>query len=156
MSEIGRPKAALDTPALWVDLDILNINIDVLSSHFNSADVQWRPHTKGIKVPAIAHLAVRGGAIGVTCAKLGEAEVMAANGILDLLVANQVVGPRKVERLVRLSRHADVKVAVDSNANVEEIGRIAAGAGAEVNVLVELNTGMNRAGVPISYWGARK
>lgn len=147
MSEIGRPKDELDTPALWVDLDILNINIDVLASHFNSAGVQWRPHTKGIKVPAIAHLAVRAGAIGVTCAKLGEAEVMAATGILDLLVANQVVGPRKVARLVRLSRHADVKVAVDSAANIEEIGRAATAAGIEVSVLVELNTGMNRAGV---------
>ena len=146
MSEIGRPKDELDTPALWVDLDILNINIDVLASHFNSADVQWRPHTKGIKVPAIAHLAMRAGAIGVTCAKLGEAEVMAANGILDLLVANQVVGPRKVERLVRLSRHADVKVAVDCAANIGEIGRIATDVGCEVSVLVELNTGMNRAG----------
>ncbi len=149
MSEIGCPKDALDTPALWVDLDKMQANIQSLAALCTEAGVQWRPHTKGIKVPAIAHLAVRAGAIGVTCAKLGEAEVMAANGILDLLVANQVVGPRKVERLVRLSRHADVKVAGDSNANVEEIGRIAtaAGAGAEVNVLVELNTGMNRAGV---------
>jgi len=147
MSEIGRPKDALDTPALWVDLDKMQANIQSLAALCTEAGVQWRPHTKGIKVPAIAHLAVRAGAIGVTCAKLGEAEVMAANGILDLLVANQVVGPRKVERLVRLSRQADVKVAVDSAANVEEIGRIATAAGAEVNVLVELNTGMNRAGV---------
>ncbi|MEE2629117.1 MAG: alanine racemase, partial [Candidatus Latescibacterota bacterium] len=147
MSEIGCPKDALDTPALWVDLDKMQANIQSLAALCTEAGVQWRPHTKGIKVPAIAHLAVRAGAIGVTCAKLGEAEVMAANGILDLLVANQVVGPRKVERLVRLSRHADVKVAVDSAANVEEIGRIATAAGAKVNVLVELNTGMNRAGV---------
>lgn len=147
MSEIGRPKDDLDTPALWVDLDKLESNIDVLAAHFHSAGVEWRPHFKGIKVPAIAHRAIRAGAIGVTCAKLAEAELMAQVGITDLLVANQVVGPRKVERLARLSRLAEVKVAVDSTANVEEIGRAALAAGTEVHVLVELNTGMNRAGV---------
>ena len=147
MSEIGRPKYDLDTPALWVDLDKLESNIDVLAAHFRSADVKWRPHFKGIKVPAIAHRAIRAGAIGVTCAKLAEAELMAQVGITDLLVANQVVGPRKVERLARLSRLAEVKVAIDSAANVEEIGRAALAAGTEVHVLVELNTGMNRAGV---------
>lgn len=146
MSEIGRHKNELDTPALWVDLDKLTANIDALATLCNEASVQWRPHTKGIKVPAIAHLAVRAGAIGVTCAKLGEAEVMAAAGILDLLVANQVVGPRKIERLIRLSRQADIKVAVDCAANIEEIGRAAIAANTEVSVLVELNTGMNRAG----------
>ncbi len=147
MSEIGSAKDQLDTPALWVDLDKMEANIDTLATHFNAAGVQWRPHTKGIKVPAIAHAAIRAGAIGVTCAKLGEAEIMAQAGIQDLLVANQVVGPRKVERLVRLSRHADVKVAVDSAANIEEIGRAARAASTEVSVLVELNTGMDRAGV---------
>ncbi len=147
MSEIGRPKDQLDTPALWVDLDKLEANIDALAAHCAKAGVQWRPHTKGIKVPAIAHRAIRAGAIGVTCAKLGEAEVMAANGIHDLLVANQVVGLRKVERLVRLSHHAEIKVAVDCAANIEEIGRAAEAGGTEVHVLVELNTGMDRAGV---------
>jgi D-serine deaminase-like pyridoxal phosphate-dependent protein len=147
MSEIGRPKDQLDTPALWVDLDKMEANIETLAAHFNEAGVQWRPHTKGIKVPAIAHRALRAGAIGITCAKLGEAEVMAAAGIGDILVANQVVGPRKIERLVRLSRHADVKVAVDNPANIEEIGMAATSGNTTVSVLVELNTGMDRAGV---------
>ena len=147
MSEIGRRKEELDTPVLWVDLDKMESNITELGAHFKRAGVQWRPHTKGIKVPAIAHKALDAGAIGVTCAKLGEAEVMAAAGIKDLLVANQVVGPRKMQRLVGLSRHADLKVAVDSRKNIEEIGRAASAAGVEINVLVELNTGMERAGV---------
>lgn len=147
MSEVGKRKDDLDTPSLWVDLDKMENNIATLAAHFRSAGVDWRPHTKGIKVPAIAHKAVAAGAIGVTCAKLGEAEIMVAAGIRDILVANQVVGPRKIARLVNLVRQADVKVAVESAVNIAEIGRMATERGVEVGVLVELNTGMERAGV---------
>lgn len=146
-TEVGLPKDELDTPALWVDLDRMAANIAALARHFQRAGVAWRPHTKGIKVPAIAREAIAAGAIGVTCAKLGEAEVMAAAGIGDILVANQVVGRRKVERLVQLNRLADVKVAVDGAANVAEIGRAARAAGLEVGVVVEVDTGLGRAGV---------
>ena len=147
MSEVGIRKEDLDTPALWVDLDKMEGNIAALAAHFREAGVGWRPHTKGIKVPAIAHKAIAAGAIGVTCAKLAEAEVMAAAGVGDILVANQVVGERKISRLVNLCRHADVKVAVDNPANVAQIGRLACERGVEAGVLVELNTGMERAGV---------
>ncbi len=147
MSEIGRKKIDLDTPTLWVDLDRLERNIAHLAAHFRAAGVHWRPHTKGIKVPAIAHKALAAGAIGVTCAKLGEAEVMAQAGIQDILVANQIVGPLKVGRLVNLRRNADVKVAVDSETNVAELGAAARAKGVELGVLVEVDTGMKRAGV---------
>ncbi len=80
MTEIGRAKELLDTPTLWVDLDILDANIALLMGNFRAAGVNWRPHTKGIKIPAIAHKMIDAGAIGVTCAKVGEAEVMAAAG----------------------------------------------------------------------------
>jgi len=147
MSEVGKRKDDLDTPSLWVDLDKMENNIATLAAQFKKAGVDWRPHTKGIKVPAIAHKAIAAGAMGVTCAKLGEAEIMVAAGIGDILVANQVVGPRKIARLVNLVRQADVKVAVESAVNIAEIGRIATEHGVEVDVLVELNTGMERAGV---------
>lgn len=147
MSEIGLAKEALDTPALWVDLDRLDRNIAALAKHFKTAGVQWRPHTKGIKTPAIAHKLLAAGAIGITCAKLGEAEVMAAAGIRDILIANQIVGPQKITRLVNLRAQADVKVAVDSPENVAAIGAAASAKGVEVGVLIEVNTGMNRAGV---------
>lgn len=146
MSEIGLAKDALDTPALWVDLDRLERNIATLARHFKAAGVQWRPHTKGIKTPAIAHKLLAAGAIGITCAKLGEAEVMAAAGIRDILIANQIVGPQKLTRLVNLRAQADVKVAVDSAENVAAIGAAASAKGVEVGVLIEVNTGMNRAG----------
>lgn len=147
MSEIGLKKVELDTPALWVDLERLERNIAHLARHFQSAGVQWRPHTKGIKTPAIAHKLLAAGAMGVTCAKLGEAEVMAAAGIRDILIANQVVGGQKVTRLVNLRAQVDVKVAVDNMENVAAIGAAARAKGVEVGVLIEVNTGMNRAGV---------
>jgi D-serine deaminase-like pyridoxal phosphate-dependent protein len=143
---IGIPKDELDTPALWVDLDKMERNIKRLATYFKEAGIAWRPHTKGIKVPAIAHKCIQAGAIGVTCAKLGEAEVMAAAGIQDILVANQVVGKQKVTRLVNLRQHADVMVAVDSMENAQEISRAATAFGVVVRVLVEVNSGMNRCG----------
>lgn len=146
MTEIGIPKQQLDTPALWVDLDKLERNISTLAHHFQGAGVGWRPHTKGIKVPAIAHKLLAAGAIGVTCAKLSEAEVMAAAGVRDILVANQVVGQQKVTRLVNLRPQADVKVAVDSPENVAMIGALASAKGLEIGLVIEVNTGMNRAG----------
>lgn len=147
MSDVGRPRTGLDTPALWVDLAALEANIRRLAGDCRAAGVGWRPHIKGIKVPAIAHLALAAGASGVTCAKVGEAEVMAAAGIQDLLIANQVVGAQKVARLVHLRRRAEVKVAVDSQANVAELGQAARAAGVELGVIVEVDVGMGRAGV---------
>jgi D-serine deaminase-like pyridoxal phosphate-dependent protein len=146
MTEVGMAKAELDTPALWIDMECMERNIAALSADLRRAGVNWRPHVKGIKTPAIAHRLIQAGAIGVTCAKLGEAEVMAAAGIYDILIANQVVGPQKLQRLVRLRRYADVKVAVDSVDNVREIGAAAVAAGVEIGLLVELDTGMKRAG----------
>jgi len=144
---IGIPKNELDTPALWVDLDKMERNIRRLANYFREAGIGWRPHTKGMKVPAIAHKCIEAGALGVTCAKLGEAEVMAAAGIKDILVANQVVGLQKVTRLANLRQHSDVMVAVDSMENAQEISRAATAKGVVIRVLIEVNSGMNRCGV---------
>ncbi|MEZ4706531.1 MAG: alanine racemase [Caldilineaceae bacterium] len=146
MTEIGQHIDQLDTPILWTDLERLERNIRMIAAHFSAAGINWRPHTKGMKIPAIAYKALAAGAIGVTCAKLGEAEVMAAAGIRDILIANQIVGPHKITRLVHLQHQADVKAAVDNAAVVAQIGAAAAERGAEVGLLVEVNTGMNRAG----------
>ena len=147
MSEIGLHKEAVDTPILWVELDRLERNIARLAGHFQKAGIQWRPHTKGMKAPALAHKLIDAGAIGITCAKLGEAEVMVAAGIKDILVANQIVGAQKIARLVNLRRHADVKVIVDSVENILEIGAAATEKGVTIGVLIEVNVGMDRAGV---------
>lgn len=147
MSEIGLPKAQLDTPALWTDLDCLERNIARLAQHFTGAGIQWRPHTKGIKTPAIVHKLLAAGAIGVTCAKVGEAEVMVASGVQDILIANQIVTPSKITRLVNLQPHASVKAAVDNADVIRLTGAIAHQKGVEVGLVIELNTGMDRAGV---------
>jgi D-serine deaminase-like pyridoxal phosphate-dependent protein len=147
MNELGIEKNALDTPVLWADLEAMEANIAYLARYFQEAGVGWRPHIKGIKVPAIAHRLISGGALGVTCAKLGEAEVMAAAGIQDILIANQIVGPAKIARLVNLRRQAEVKVAVDNAANVAALGQAARDTGIEQEVIVEVDIGLQRAGV---------
>jgi len=146
-SLIGAHKRTLDTPALVVDLDILDQNIARIATACRNAGVNWRPHTKGQKVPAIAHRLLAAGAIGTTCAKLGEAEVMAAAGIRDILIANQIAGARKIARLMELRRRADVMVAVDDAANVAALDAAARESGVRLRVVIEVNIGLDRAGV---------
>ncbi|HVB97619.1 MAG TPA: DSD1 family PLP-dependent enzyme [Chloroflexota bacterium] len=146
-SLIGRSKWEIDTPALCVDLDIMDRNIQKMAGRILGGGKNWRPHTKGQKIPAIAHKEIAAGAMGVTCAKLSEAEVMAGSGIRDILIANEIVGREKILRLVNVQPHADVMVAIDSQENAREISELAVAKGVTVRVLVELNVGMNRAGV---------
>jgi D-serine deaminase-like pyridoxal phosphate-dependent protein len=144
---IGRSKADLDTPALIVDLDIMEANIRRIAETCRAHGVSWRPHIKGQKVVEIARKELEAGAIGITCAKVGEAEVMAAAGIRNILIANQIVGRIKVARLVDLLDRAEVIVAVDSVENVAELAAAAAARGRVLGVVIEVNLGMNRAGV---------
>jgi len=144
---IGQDHFSLDTPALWVDLDQLEANMRAMATYLKEAGVAWRPHTKAMKIPAIAHKMLKAGAIGITCAKLSEAEVMAAAGIQDILIANQVVGPAKTARLANLRRSTDVIVAVENFENAVEISEAAVRAGVKIRVLVEINIGMNRSGL---------
>ncbi len=147
-SPVGHSKWELDTPALLIDLDKLERNIAAMASRCEENGVDWRPHTKGHKNPAIAHACIEAGAIGVTCAKLGEAEVMAAAGIRDILVANEVVGDQKVRRLAGVQRRSSVMCAVDDPFHIQQIGSAATDAGVSVRVLVDVDVGMNRCGVP--------
>jgi D-serine deaminase-like pyridoxal phosphate-dependent protein len=127
---VGALKTAVDTPALLVDLDVMEANMARVLATCRKNGVAWRPHCKGHKSPDIARREVAAGAIGVTCAKLGEAEVMAAAGISDILIDK-----------------ARVVVAVDSVANVEELARAATSAGKTAEVVIEVDVGMQRAGV---------
>src|SRR6267154_2581823 len=140
-------KLSVDTPALMVDLDALEANIARIATTCRRNGINWRPHTKGIKVAQIARKLIDAGAIGITCAKLGEAEVMAAHGFSDILIANQIVGPQKIARLVALRPTCDVIVAVDGRDNVTAIAEAARAAGVTMRLVIEVNMGMNRAGV---------
>jgi len=144
----GMRMEQLDTPALIVDLDILERNIAQMADFFAGQRAALRPHIKTHKTPAIAHMQLKAGAIGITCAKVGEAEVMAKAGIRDILIANQVVGQVKIDRLMDLARHADVTVAVDDARNVTDLSRAASAKGVVVRTLVEVDIGMKRCGVP--------
>jgi D-serine deaminase-like pyridoxal phosphate-dependent protein len=144
---IGASKEAVDTPALLVDLDLMEANIARIAETCRAQGVGWRPHTKGQKTPAIIRKELAAGAIGVTCAKLGEAEVLADAGVRDILIANQVVGAIKLRRLMALRERADVIVAVDSPAHVAALGEAARQAGKVQRVLIEVDIGMHRAGV---------
>jgi D-serine deaminase-like pyridoxal phosphate-dependent protein len=142
---IPSSKSELDTPALLLDLDVLEANIAHVAQSCRDHGVNWRPHFKGHKTLEIAKRQLAAGAIGITCAKLGEAEILAAAGIRDILIANQIVGDAKIARLVRVLDNADVIVSVDSRENVAALA--AAAHGKRLRVVMEVNTGMNRAGV---------
>lgn len=146
--EIGLRKEDLDTPALLLDLDAMERNLHKMAAYFDTTPADLRPHVKLHRAtPILAHKQLAAGAIGVTCAKLAEAEVMVLSGITDILIANQVVGARKVRRLVNLARHADIMVAVDSSENVSELSTQAQAKDVVLRVLVEVNIGHNRCGV---------
>ena len=147
MNPPGTPKHELDTPALCIDLPALQANITRLAEAAKAMGVRVRPHTKTHKCPVIAHMQLAAGAIGITCAKVGEAEVMAQAGIRDILIANQIVGRQKIDRLMGLAGYTDVMVAVDSAGNVEELSAAAQARGVTLRVLVEVDIGMGRCGV---------
>ncbi len=106
-----------------------------------------RPHVKAHKSPHIARLQMSAGAVGICAATVWEAAVMARFGIEDILVANQVVGREKTDTLLNIAHRARVMVVVDNAANVRELARAAAGEGLSLDVLVEVDIGMGRAGV---------
>jgi len=137
----------LDTPALVINLDAMERNLELMAGLFSGFPSELRPHFKTHKSPVLAQLQLEYGAIGITCAKLGEAEVLVSGGIKDILIANQVVGPKKVARLVNLNAWADVKVAVETVENARHLNEAALQRGLRVGVLIEVEVGNERAGV---------
>ena len=137
----------IDTPAAIIDLDLVKQNIKTLEDFVRFRPVHSRPHAKTHKTPAIGRLQVQAGAVGLTCAKVGEAEAMVDGGIEDVLIANQVVGPIKIERMCRLAHRARVAVEVDDPVNVDEISAAAQRHGVTIGVVVEIDVGGPRGGV---------
>ena len=144
---LGCTKADLDTPSLCVDLDALEANIAAMSGACREHGIDWRPHSKCHKSPLLANKLIAAGAIGVTCAKLGEAEVMAQGGVTDTLIANLIVGPKKVARLVELRRIADPVVCVDHLDQAIAFSQAMSAAGLSLRVIAEVDIGLGRVGV---------
>ena len=146
--EVGLHRSEIDTPALLIDLPVMESNLNKMAAYFDGVEAALRPHVKLHRAtPVLAHKQLQAGAIGLTCAKLAEAEVLAASGVTDILIANEIVGARKIQRLVNLAAYTNVMVAVDGFDNVEELSQAAQDKGVELRVLVEVNVGHNRCGV---------
>jgi D-serine deaminase-like pyridoxal phosphate-dependent protein len=138
----------LDTPALLVDLDAMESNLDRMATFFRDKSAKLRPHFKNHKVPALARRQLDAGAVGITCATLREAEVLIDHGIDGILIANEIAGGNKIRQFAELSHRADVIVAVDNERVVAELAEIGRHGGQALSILVDINVGLNRCGVP--------
>ncbi|HYZ21929.1 MAG TPA: DSD1 family PLP-dependent enzyme [Rhodopila sp.] len=143
----GMTQDEIDTPALVIDLDALEYNLDRMATLLAPTGVKLRAHAKTHKSPVIAKLQMARGAVGNCVQKVAEAEVLAWGGIPDILVSNEVVGAAKLARLCALSRIAKVAVCADDPAQVTEIEATASDAGIRMTVLVEIDVGAARCGV---------
>ena len=137
----------LDTPVALVELDKLESNITRLQKYLDEHGIANRPHIKTHKIPEIAHMQVNAGAVGITCQKIGEAEVMAQAGIKDIFLPYNIIGPAKLERLMALARRVRLSVTADSAFTVRGLSDAAGQAGVELPVFVEFDAGFKRCGV---------
>lgn len=144
---IGAPQEAIDTPHLLLDLDILDQNIQAMSAYCSQNGCQWRPHSKAHKCPQIAHLQLAAGAIGITCAKLGEAELMVQHGINHILLANQLSTPTKWARLAVLQKQAEVIASIDDETVIPQAEEAALAHATRIPLVIEVDVGMGRVGV---------
>lgn len=143
---IGQPLQDLPTPALLIDLPALKRNLDRMQNLVSSHGKALRPHVKTHKCSSLAQMQLQAGAVGVTCATVAEAEAMAAAGVRDILIANQLVTADKLERVAWLQAASDVKFAVDSLLGIELAELAARQHGVIFEVLVEVDTGGGRCG----------
>jgi D-serine deaminase-like pyridoxal phosphate-dependent protein len=143
----GMREEEIDTPALLIDLDAFEFNLDRMAALLAPTGVKLRAHAKTHKSPVIAKLQMARGAVGQCVQKVAEAEVLAWGGIPDILVSNEVVGRGKLARLCALARIAKVAVCVDDAAQVAMLEAAAADAAIRLPVLVEIDVGAARCGV---------
>ncbi|MBE0622574.1 MAG: DSD1 family PLP-dependent enzyme [Burkholderiales bacterium] len=146
-ASVGMLFADVDTPALILDLDAFERNLARMAEAVRGKPVRLRPHAKSHKCAEIALRQVAAGAVGVCCQKVSEAEALVAGGIKDVLIANEVVGAGKLDRLAALARKTQLAVCADAAENVNDLDAAAARAGVRLDVLVEINVGADRCGV---------
>jgi D-serine deaminase-like pyridoxal phosphate-dependent protein len=137
----------LETPAVIVDLDVMDQNLSRMADYCRNHQLLLRPHTKTHKIPELAKRQLASGATGITVAKLGEAEVMLNAGITDILIAYPIVGPQKARRLAQLAERAVITVSLDSEEAARSISAAVSKRGVKVGVLAELDVGFSRCGV---------
>lgn len=138
----------LDTPALLVDLNNMESNLARMASFLRQTPAKLRPHFKNHRIVPLAKRQLEAGAIGMTCARLSQAELLVQHGIRSVLIANEIVGEAQIKRFLELSQQADVIVPVDNEAVVADMARLARDKKTQASVLVDLDVGLKRCGVP--------
>ena len=139
--------AGIETPAVVVDIDVVAANIQRGQDHCDRHGMNFRPHIKTHKIPALAKAQLAAGAVGINCQKVSEAEVMADAGIDDILITYNLLGAAKLARARALAERCTLSVTADSVAVVDGLSGAMAGASRPISVLVECDTGAGRCGV---------
>lgn len=146
-AKIGDPLAAVDTPALVLDLDAFEHNLDLMANVVRGSGLALRPHAKSHKCPDIAKAQVARGAVGICCQKVDEAAAFVTAGIANVLVTNEIVTPAKITRLAHLAQSATIGVLVDDARVIADLSAAAVMAGGTLHVYVEIDVGAHRCGV---------
>ena len=151
---IGDPVAAVDTPALVIDLDAMQRNLCAMAGFAREHGVRLRPHAKMHKSAAIARLQIEAGAVGVCVQKTSEAQALADAGIADIFITNEVIAPGKLAQVAELAGRIRLAIAVDSALGVERLAQALRDAGTMLDVFVEVDVGQGRCGVAPGAAGA--
>jgi len=151
---VGDPVDAVDTPALVIDLDAMERNLAAMAAFARDRGVRLRPHAKMHKSAAIARLQRAAGAVGVCVQKTSEAEALAAAGVDDIYISNEVVDRAKLARVARLAMRVRLAIAVDSIEGIERLAAAVRDAGATIDVFVEVDVGQGRCGAPAAAAGS--
>ena len=138
----------LDTPVLLIDSGRLERNIAAMGALAAETGIAYRPHSKTHKTPIIASMQLEAGAVGICCAKLGEAEIMAAAGIPDILITSEIVGRNKMVRLLQVAQSSKITVVADNDDNLSDLAVAAQTSGRPLDLLIEVDIGQGRCGVP--------
>jgi diaminopimelate decarboxylase len=147
-AEIGAGIDDIDSPALIVDLNAFERNLDKMAKVARGADVRLRPHAKTHKCPEIAKRQIALGAVGQCVQKVGEAEALASAGIRDILVSNEIVGESKLRRLAGLAEEARIALCFDDPEQVDAASRVARERGSSSAALSRSRSGWSAAGFP--------
>ena len=139
--------ADIETPALLLNMDVMESNLRKMAAFFAESSAKLRPHFKNHKCPELALRQIAAGAIGMTCATVAEAESLVRHGVRSVLIANEIADPIKIGRFIELAKQTEVMVCVDNEAIVEAIATAARSQGIQPSVLVDVDVGLHRCGV---------
>eukprot|EP00005_Dracoamoeba_jomungandri_P002326 CAMPEP_0174261028 /NCGR_PEP_ID=MMETSP0439-20130205/11190_1 /TAXON_ID=0 /ORGANISM="Stereomyxa ramosa, Strain Chinc5" /LENGTH=550 /DNA_ID=CAMNT_0015345439 /DNA_START=160 /DNA_END=1809 /DNA_ORIENTATION=- len=146
--EVGKKIEELDTPSFLLNMDAFEHNVALMSQRFKEKGIKWRPPVKAHKCPELTQHLFNAGAEGVLVLKVSEAEAFANAGINDIFIANEVIGPQKIPKLIQLAKRVKrLRICVEDPDNIKEIAAAAQEKEAKIEMLVEIDTNHHRCGV---------